>query len=135
MATVNHSQASGIHPGAYWQIADPGAVGAGIMWVDKSAGPPYTLKLRNTGNTGWDVVGGTSGGAASTFDVLGANVVAGTAGTFVDILTRSLPAGTYLVRAHVTASSSGGNNITIRLTDGTTTTPPPSRYRSGQTTR
>lgn len=56
MSTVNHSAAAGIHPGAYVQSSDPGAVGAGILWVNTTGSAPYALSKRNTGNTGWDAV-------------------------------------------------------------------------------
>lgn len=65
MADTNHSQTAGIHPGAYHQSTDPLTVGAGRLWVDTSSGPPYALKLRNAGDTGWDAVGSTA--TAPTF--------------------------------------------------------------------
>lgn len=61
----NFSGADAIHPSAYVQSIDPGAVGAGKHWVDTSSGAgtsasPYPLKKRNAGNTAWDVIGGTT---------------------------------------------------------------------------
>src|SRR5690348_11253711 len=56
MAVTNHSAAAGIHPGAYVQSSDPGAVGAKILWIDTAGSSPI-WKKRNATNTGWDVVG------------------------------------------------------------------------------
>jgi hypothetical protein len=36
---------------AYVQTTDPGAVGAGVFWVDTSS---FVLKVRNSGDTGWN---------------------------------------------------------------------------------
>ena len=76
----DHADATTIHLGAYVDATDPGAVGAGKLWVDTSTGPPYALKMRNTGDTGWDDVGSTGGGGGGGFaitkighDAIGAN--------------------------------------------------------------
>lgn len=50
-----HADATEIHKGAYVQSGDPGAVGAGKLWVDTNTTPPK-LKKRNSGNTDWDLV-------------------------------------------------------------------------------
>lgn len=62
-----HSQATGIHPGAYVQPiapANPYTVGGvsyelpnGVLWVDTSSGPPYQLKLWDVATPGWLLVG------------------------------------------------------------------------------
>lgn len=42
---------------AYVQPTDPGAVKAGVFWVDTSPGvPPYKLYVRNRTDTGWDLL-------------------------------------------------------------------------------
>lgn len=52
-----------LHVPAYVQDTDPGAVGAGIMWIDTSAGAGlWVSKLRNTGDTDWEEIGKTPGG-------------------------------------------------------------------------
>lgn len=43
-----------IHPAAYIQSADPGAVGADKLWFDTTSG--YVLKKRNATNDGWDTI-------------------------------------------------------------------------------
>jgi len=48
----------------YFQAADPGAVGTGVMWVDTTLPAPFVLKIRNSTDTGWDVVGASSGGSS-----------------------------------------------------------------------
>ena len=45
------------HPFAYRQSSDPGAVGADIGWIDTTGSAPYPLKVRNSGNTGWNLIG------------------------------------------------------------------------------
>lgn len=45
-----------LHVPGYIQATDPGAVGAGILWVDTST-TPYGLKIRNAGNSAWVVSG------------------------------------------------------------------------------
>lgn len=44
---------------------DPGAIGAGKIWVDASVEPP-TVKVRNKANDGWDAIGGGGAGGAVT---------------------------------------------------------------------
>lgn len=46
-----------VHPAAFKDSADPGAVGAGKFWIDTTTGPPYILKVRDATDTGWEVVG------------------------------------------------------------------------------
>lgn len=88
--TRRHSDALSIHLGAYVQTADPGAVGAKKLWVDTTGGEPYTLKVRNTGNTAWEEVGsaGGSGDIAQGGNAFAAPLVIGTTDTqAVSIIT------------------------------------------------
>jgi hypothetical protein len=50
-----HQNATQVHKGRYIQSGDPGAVGAGVEWLDTST-TPATPKKRDSGNTGWDVI-------------------------------------------------------------------------------
>lgn len=50
-----HKDATQIHKGRYIQTSDPGAVGAGVEWLDTTTTPPVHKK-RNSGNTDWDVI-------------------------------------------------------------------------------
>lgn len=50
-----HADSTDVHIAAYFGNTNPGAVGAGKFWVDTTTGPPYVLKIRNTGNTAWEV--------------------------------------------------------------------------------
>lgn len=87
MANVTHSNLTGaiaIHPAAYIQSSDPGAVGAGKLWIDTSTGAgtvvsPYPIKKRNSGNSAWEYVGGAAGGtlASLTGDVTITSVTGG----------------------------------------------------------
>ena len=49
-----HSAAvdSELHRPGYYQTSDPGAIGAGKVWVD-TTNTPYEVKIRNAANTGW----------------------------------------------------------------------------------
>ena len=49
----------------YFQAADPGVVGTGVMWVDTTFPAPFVLKIRNSTDTGWDTVGASSAGSGS----------------------------------------------------------------------
>ncbi len=40
----------------YVQATDPGAVGAGVLWFDTSAGAPYLIQVRDPTNTSWTVL-------------------------------------------------------------------------------
>jgi|SRR5665213_260150 len=53
-----------IHQAAYYGATDPGAVGALKLWIDTSTAGAYVLKVRNSGNTGWDPA--DSGSLSST---------------------------------------------------------------------
>lgn len=53
----NIQDALAVVKGAYFQNTDPGAVGAGKMWIDTSSGPPFALSVRNITDTGWQDVG------------------------------------------------------------------------------
>lgn len=67
MAQLEHKNiigADAVHPAAYIQTADPGAVGAGKAWLDTTGGAgAYVLNIRNTGDTAWDVAGIAASGA------------------------------------------------------------------------
>ena len=43
------------HVIGYIQVDDPGAIGAGKVWIDISVGSNVP-KIRNSANTGWDVI-------------------------------------------------------------------------------
>lgn len=101
MANNTHSALTGaeLHVPGYVQASDPGAVGAGKLWIDTALGTgKWALKLRNAANSGWEqdgsadlnggtidatVIGGTSP-AAGSFTALAAStgltVAAGTGG-------------------------------------------------------
>lgn len=67
MAKLEHKDiigADAVHPAAYIQTADPGAVGPGKAWLDTTGGAgAYVLKIRNTGDTAWDIAGLAAAGA------------------------------------------------------------------------
>lgn len=75
MADVEHSNLTGataIHPAAYIQSSDPGAVGANKLWIDTTT-TASVWKRRNSINTAWTVVG-------SALTALGAIEYGGTSG-------------------------------------------------------
>jgi len=46
-----------LHVIGFIQSPDPGAVGAGMAWIDTSSGPGlWKLKIRNQTDTGWELV-------------------------------------------------------------------------------
>lgn len=48
---------SDLHIPGYSQDADPGPVGAGMLWVDTSGGPGnWEIKIRNEADTGWELI-------------------------------------------------------------------------------
>ncbi len=61
MSEIEHStiEVPEIHGAGYMQDDDPGAVGAGIQWIDTTGGG-YLLKIRNAGNSGWETLGSPS---------------------------------------------------------------------------
>jgi hypothetical protein len=61
--TVDHNtlDESEAHEIGYRQATDPGAVGAGISWIDTSGGTgAWVHKVRNAANDGWEIVGSSS---------------------------------------------------------------------------
>lgn len=52
-----HSESTDVHKAAYVQDADPGAIGAGKLWLDTSGGTgTWTIKSRNAADSGWETV-------------------------------------------------------------------------------
>jgi len=50
-----------LHVPGYVQSGDPGAVGAGMLWVDTSGGAgSYILKIRNSSDSGWNTAAAAS---------------------------------------------------------------------------
>ena len=65
----NHSSLTGtsLHEAFHYVSgSDPGAVGAGLYWLDTSA-DPYVLKRRNGTDDGWVTVGGAGGGRTTLY--------------------------------------------------------------------
>jgi len=56
-----------LHVPGYVQSADPGAVGAGIGWIDTSGGTgSWVWKIRNAADDGWETAGGGGSSGAPT---------------------------------------------------------------------
>jgi len=55
MASVEHRLATQVHKARYIQTGDPGAVGAGVEWLDTNT-TPAIHKKRNAGDSGWDEI-------------------------------------------------------------------------------
>ena len=80
-STFEHSTLtpSEIHQPGYITNVDPGAVGAGKVWIDTSSGAGnWITKIRNAADTGWETVSG-SGGANQLTDLSDVSVAAQTA--------------------------------------------------------
>jgi len=123
MGNVLHSEAAGIHPGAYHQSSAPSSPADGILWVDTSAGPPYQMKVWVATSSAWQQVGivsatGHGGTVASSAILTGSNFTL-TANSWTDILTLSCAAGTWLFYAQAQVVSGQGNqNLGFRIWDG-----------------
>jgi len=64
--------AADVHVIGYRQNGDPGAIGAGKVWIDTNGGAGnWLFKVRDAANTGWETVGGGGGahGLGSHTDV------------------------------------------------------------------
>jgi hypothetical protein len=62
MPSVQHADLTSIHRFAAVASSDPGAIGAYKGWVDTST-TPFQLRIRNSGNTGWNDIGSIYTGA------------------------------------------------------------------------
>lgn len=65
-----HYALDSVHLAAHKGDTDPSAdpdnhVRPGVFWVDTLNGAPFTLRMRNDADDGWDEVGSVTGGAAS----------------------------------------------------------------------
>lgn len=84
MADVQHSALSGtnLHVPGYVQSSDPGAVGAGILWIDTSGGTGnWVTKIRNVTNTGWEEAGAGGSGVSGYSGVSGFSGVSSPGGS------------------------------------------------------
>lgn len=78
-----------IHPMGYVQSGNPGAIGAGRVWVDTSAGTGlWVVKIRNAANDGWEA--GSTGGSSSLVIVISAIAYDDTSGTIAVIPANSI---------------------------------------------
>jgi len=102
MADIQHNslETTNLHVPGYVQSSDPGAVGAGKMWIDTSGGTGnWVNKIRNATDTGWEEAGGGAGGSGTS----GYSGVSGYSGW-------SGPAGP--------GGSPGGTTYLAAITDG-----------------
>lgn len=84
----NHADALSYHVPGYVQDTDPGTVGAGKLWVDTTGSAPFPMKIRNEGNTGWDLAGGGAG-IANGGNATGDDIIIGTLDDFNVIIYRN----------------------------------------------
>lgn len=69
MADRQHNTATGdeLHVPGYVQSSDPGAVGAGKLWIDTTLGSgKWAIKIRNASNTAWEVIGSVAAFISNT---------------------------------------------------------------------
>lgn len=96
-----------LHKPGWVQASDPGAVGAGRLWIDTSGGSgAWRIKVRNAGDSGWETLGGS--GAAITGATIDDTPIGQTtpaAGAFTTLAGTSLQ----IADANFTAALSGGN--------------------------
>lgn len=56
-----------LHVVGYVDSSDPGAVGAGMVWIDTSGGTgAWAMKIRNAADTGWETISSGSSGSGTT---------------------------------------------------------------------
>ena len=53
MADHKDLTAASVHVVGYQQVNDPGAIGAGRVWLDTNYSPAV-MRVRNSSNSGWD---------------------------------------------------------------------------------
>lgn len=81
MTEHNTITGTGLHEAFHYVSAsDPGAVGAGLYWLDTAA-DPYVLKRRNAGNSAWVTIGASSGGWELLIDEPGTSFTNFTSGS------------------------------------------------------
>jgi hypothetical protein len=85
MTTIQHADVTSVHLGALITDTDPGAVGAGKLWIDITGSPPYPLKVRNALNVGWDNVGQAGTGAAIFITDVDPDSSAGAFGLWINL--------------------------------------------------
>jgi hypothetical protein len=112
MAVVEHRDATQIHKGRYIQSGDPGAVGAGVEWLDTTT-TPALHKKRNAGDSGWDIVPGNGAWAPTV-----AKTTTYTATTSDYTIRCSASGGAFSVTLPA-ASTSTGLILVIKKTDAT----------------
>lgn len=119
----------GLHTPWYYQVADPGAKGAGVVWVvpvpDATTPTSFLIRQRNAANTAWfllfdtSTIGGAPSSHAASHAAAGGDPVTLTmaqiTGLVADLLTYLKVDGS---RALTGNQSAGGNKITS-LGDGT----------------
>lgn len=91
----------------YVTDTDPGAVKAGVSWIDTSSG--YVLKIRNDTNTGWNTV--SAGGHTHTFEtpagtIDGSNVV-------FTLSSNPSPTSSLLLYRNGVLQQAAGNDFTL----------------------
>lgn len=88
MATTAHASQAGLevhNPFQYAQSSDPGAVGAGLYWLNTTPGS-LVVKRRNSTNTSWDTVGAGATGATGTTGATGDTGATGANGISTTIM-------------------------------------------------
>jgi hypothetical protein len=121
MADVQHNalDTTDLHKFAYVASSDPGAVGAGIGWVDTSAGTgAFVLKVRNAADTAWEDLGSSGGGVSDLASLTDVDLTGLADG---DMLVWDNGAGMWVP----TAPGGAGSVALDDLTDVDTTSTPP----------
>lgn len=115
---------SDIHVPGYVQNADPGAIGAGKVWVDTSGGTGnWVVKVRNVADSGWESVSGTGGGGGLSSSYVGYNTVGGSTETVTgnQMYAKKVTvasAGIFLdIEAYIDTTSDGSVSIGVCLLD------------------
>ncbi len=133
MAFIEHHELNSLHPSAYNQATEPtgSLIRAGIEWNDTSTSP-ITRKVRNSSNSGWNIIGGGGSGTATDVSLAITDVVTNDVSTAKHGFAPKLPndalkflngIGTYTIPA----GGPGGTGTVWRNGDG----PPPTNHADG----
>lgn len=117
MSNIVHSTLAGaeLHVPGYAQNSDPGAVGAGKYWINTTTTGEWALKVRNTTNTGWELVADPAIGSTQ---ITAPGKVSGAALTLLNLIP---PGAGVIPIVNLPAALQLQSDVTVNLTASMTT--------------
>ena len=115
--TIEHKDITGddaVHPSAFVDSADPGAVGADKHWIDTTGGTgAWVHKVRNGADSGWETLAG--GGGGGSFSYLGYDTVGGSTETMTTnrhyLKKITVASSGLILSVDAYLSNNGGDNV------------------------